>query len=475
MNYRFFFGTIFLFFAHISYGQFFYTDYDEASIWTKMHNEYNKNNKSNNNWEKFYNNYLNTVQRTHDFGVFLKIDNDPNYNLIYKHYDLIGNGIISRYNFKKNNFEIHNSMFFTNDSLEALRGYVRSIKDLTMYTNQSFIKYETSENSKINYEIKLGRDFNKIGYGMGANLFLSNYSRPLDQFSIKIKYKNIGSLISVIELDTLDLNGDVFDRHLYLHTLSYTYKNLNVIFGESIIISGINSSLRLKYLNPFHLWSWENIGSAENGMNAFLFSGVSLKLNEINRLYAEILIDDINFHNKNAFFLNRYAYLIGFHKIAFPFKSSNIWFEFSSVLNQVYQSFHLSHTYVHNNFPIGHYLGNDFNLFRIHYAQIDKNSKIKYYFDFAYSKNGDNGIEKNFTTPWENFDGTLNKEYVPLEHPSNPLKKEIEFEIGIEINYDNKIYFISSIQSQVHSINNSTMKNVNGSLRFWTYLNFFKK
>ena len=171
MNYRLFFGTIFLFFAHISYGQFFYTDYDEASIWTKMHNEYNKNNKSNNNWEKFYNNYLNTVQRTHDFGVFLKIDNDPNYNLIYKHYDLIGNGIISRYNFKKNNFEIHNSMFFTNDSLEALRGYVRSIKDLTMYTNQSFIKYETSENSKINFEIKLGRDFNKIGYGMGANLF----------------------------------------------------------------------------------------------------------------------------------------------------------------------------------------------------------------------------------------------------------------------------------------------------------------
>ena len=66
----------------------------------QKYNEYNENNKSNNNWEKFYNNYLNTVQHTHDFE-FLKIDNDPNDNLIYKHYDLIGNGIISRYNFKK--------------------------------------------------------------------------------------------------------------------------------------------------------------------------------------------------------------------------------------------------------------------------------------------------------------------------------------------------------------------------------------
>ena len=67
------------------------------------------------------------------------------------------------------------------------------------------------------------------------------------------------------------------------------------------------------------------------------------------RIYGELLIDDINFHKENAFFLNKYAYLLGFQKTSFPLNSSNIWFEYSNVLNQVCQSFHLL-TFTHTGF-----------------------------------------------------------------------------------------------------------------------------
>ena len=36
------------------------------------------------------------------------------------------------------------------------------------------------------------------------------------------------------------------------------------------------------------------------------------------------LIDDINFHKKDAFYLNRYGYSFGFHQTGFPRNTSNL-------------------------------------------------------------------------------------------------------------------------------------------------------
>ena len=62
-------------------------------------------------------------------------------------------------------------MFFTNNRSNAIRGYVREIKDVTMYTNQAYVLAKLKSSSGINLNIKIGRFFNKIGYGLGANLF----------------------------------------------------------------------------------------------------------------------------------------------------------------------------------------------------------------------------------------------------------------------------------------------------------------
>ena len=153
-NYYKIIGLIF-WIAHVCHGQFFYTDYQlvdkwletgSGSFYTLIDSTKYKNNK------KF------VEKNNHHFGIFLNYKNKSKLNSIYNRSDLIGNGLITNYKFNVPHVEIMNSMFFTYDSLEASRGFVRTIKNVTMYTNQSYLKiYNQTEN--LNYSLKIGRDF----------------------------------------------------------------------------------------------------------------------------------------------------------------------------------------------------------------------------------------------------------------------------------------------------------------------------
>lgn len=420
-------------------------------------------------WEKYYLS-KGYSQTTHSFGLAIKL-NESNNKILYQKSDLIGDGFITNYRFNYKNLEILNSMFFSNKSEEASRGFVRTIKDVSMYTNQAYLSYKFLKDDFINFNIKIGRDFNRIGYGIDANLFVSNFSRPFDMLSFNFKYKDIKSSISVIELDTMKVNSLVYNRFLYLHTFEFLFENFRILIGESLIVSGENQLLSLKYLNPFHLWSWENNGKGEEGLNAVLFSGISWTFHNTNRLYLELIIDDINFHRKNAFFLNRFAYLIGFNKVNFPFKSSKFYLEYSSVLNQVYQSFHPSHIFVHMNYPIGHHLGNDLKFFRAHFSSLILSYNTKLFFDLAFVEKGQNSLETEFKALWENNDGSINESYVYPGHPSKPIVSNFEFEIGLQLKIKKQIFLTLSLQGQKSSNYDEDLFLFNSSARLWFYSN----
>ena len=366
MNKNFLYKLILISIFNSSYGQFIYTGYQDYESWL-ITNSKNKMEHldATNPWNKYKIDKTITYDKIHNFGIFFNIHNSSLTNIYQKKSDLIGNGFLTNYHFTINGLKIANSMFFSNNRSEAERGFVRTIKDVTMYTNQAYLKYSSGFN-ELQYSLKIGRDFLTKGFGYGSKIFFSDFSRPFDQLTIESNYEKLNGTLSVISLDTLYNHN----RFLYMHSFEYSNESLNIIFGEAVISTGTNESLDIKYLNPINFWSWENIGSTNNGLNAFLFFGLSWMPKKKIKLYGEILFDDINFHTKDAFFLNRYAYLVGLHKTSFPFETSNIWFEHSSVLNQVYQSYHPTHIFVHRNFPIGHYLGNDFANFRFHYSQI---------------------------------------------------------------------------------------------------------
>jgi len=457
------FGLIFLI-AHVCHGQFFYTDPQNAYQWleTKSGNFFISSDSSN-LWMKYSDNKKLLFDKNHHFGIYFNINNKSKLKSIYNRTDLIGNGLMTQYKFIIPNIEIMNSMFFTYDSLEAKRGFVRTIKNVTMYTNQSYLKVH-SETENFKYSVKIGRDFYRIGHGINAALYASDYSRPFDQLSLSAEYGKIKGNFSIIQLDTIyDHN-----RFAYFHSFDYKTDKLHLTIGESIISTGKRESVNIKFLNPFHFWSWENLGSTNKGLNAFLYTGLTWLPQAGLRLFGEVIIDDVNFHTKNAFYLNRYGYLIGLQKTQFPFKSSNFWFEYSNILNQVYQSFHPTHIYIHRGFPIGHYLGNDFINTRLHYSQIFKEGTVKLFVDLSYLIDGNNGLETPFDNPWENGNGELIEDYEPPSHPTPPNSKWIEFEIGSEIRVRRLTYITISGQYYESTLQNSSSDFTIG-LRFWSY------
>ena len=450
--------------AHSCYGQFFYTESNNYNVL-----KYSENNSYGlgTNQPKAWNSYLEAksvnYKRPHHFGLFINYRNNSNSNIIQEKSDLIGNGLLTNYRFNYEKFEVTNSIFFTYDHNEAKRGFVRTIKNVTLYTNQAYFKYTNSLDS-LNISFKLGRDFLIEGYGNSAKLFFSDYSRPFDQVTINANYKKIYSKISAISLD--DVND--YERYLYMHSFSFRNKWIDFSIGEAIISSNINESIDIKYLNPFNFWSWENIGSTTNGLNAILFSGMNFKINPLLNLYCEILVDDINFHQKNAFYLNKYAYLVGFKFISFPFKTSLFWIEGSNVLNQVYQSYDPSHTYTHRGYPIGHNLGNDFINYRMHYSQILKYKINKFFIDYSYLIKGQNSLETFFENPWENNKGEFDVNYKHPGFPTPPLNFFYEFNFGLELRLKDYTYLILSLENNNYVKNNLSSKI---RLRFWTYLN----
>ena len=371
--------------------------------------------------------------------------------------------MLTNYRFNYKRLEISNSIFFTDDYIEAKRGFVRTIKNVTMYTNQAYFKYSNSLDS-LSFSFKLGRDFLIEGYGNTAKLFFSNYSRPFDQITLTANYRNLYNKISAIRLDDLDN----YERNLYMHSISYKSEKLDFTVGEAIISSGLSESINIKYLNPFNFWSWENIGSTTNGLNAFLFSGMSFKVKPSLNVYFEILIDDVNFHQKNAFYLNRYAYLLGVKFISFPFKSSLLLIENSNVLNQVYQSYDPSHVFTHMGYPIGHQLGNDFINYRMHYSQILKSKINKIFFDYSYLIKGKNSLETPFENPWENNNGEFNVNYKHPGFPTPPLTYFCEFNFGLEIKLKDYTYLILSLENNNYNEEKLLSKI---RIRFWTYMN----
>jgi len=452
--------------AHVCHGQFFYTDSRDSKHWLQTH--FNSLNQSydypQNNWLSYGLNKDIKWKNGHSFGAFIHLKNENKLRGVIQKSDLIGNGVLSAYRYTSPHIEIMNTMFLTDDVNNAERGFVRTIKNVTMYTNQAYLKMLNSTD-QLKYSIKIGRDFLTIGHSLNSNLFVSDFSRPFDQFTLEADLGKLNALFSVIELDTM-MNHN---RYLYVHSFGYKSEKLSITLGESVLISGVSKSINIQFLNPFSFWSWENIGSTTKGLNALLYAGITWLPQNGLRIYGETIIDDINFHQDNAFYLNRFGFLIGLQKTGLPFKSSNLEIEYSNVLHQVYQSYHPTHIYTHRGFPIGHFIGNDFINIKIHYAQLMQSSKIKPIIDISYLMDGANGINTRFDNPWETEEGEFLKDYIPPSHPTSPVTTCLETEIGAEIKIKTASYLTITARHQLKSIEKESTTDMGIGIRFWSY------
>lgn len=262
---------------------------------------------------------------------------------------------------------------------------------------------------------------------------MSDFSRPFDQLTLQIKQNYISGIFSILELDPID----EYDRTLYLHAIKYKSNKFELTLAESLIKTGKGLPKNLSLLNPLLPWAWEEVDREDIKINGFLYLGFTWFPLTGWRLFGEVLVDDVNFHNPGAFYLNRFGYLAGVQKTGFPLATSNLWMEYSNILNQVYQSYRPYHIYTHRKYPIGHYLGNDFDSWRLHYSQLMHKSQIRPFLDITYIRDGANGLDTPFDNPWEDENGLL-PDYVPPSNPTAPITYVFETEIGAEFTWENK-------------------------------------
>ena len=382
-------------------------------------------------------------------------------------YDIYNNGLYTLAELNLGPLVIVNSMFATNDSLESLKGSVKSAAGIYGYTNRAFIKTEFFTKSVKN-KVLFGREYFSIGYGKMDNLIFGNGSRPFDQTLWVTDYKNYSGSVGVIQLENMNNKK----RFLTFHSGSLSNNKFSVTFAEAILYSGENRSLEWQYINPVLFWIPEmhNISTGEG--NGFLYAGFKYLYSPSLSFWYEILIDDYRLVIKDWGGVpepNEIGSMYGIEKTGWPYSSSDIVIEYTRITNRTYQTLTLEETYTHRGIPIGHYLGNDFDLVQFSFSNEIRNGKIKPLISLGYLRDGGNGLDTPFNRPWENSENLINGDYSE-PFPTTPITFYYEAEFSSNIALGESSWINIGAFYQNKKIESESSSSLSIQFRIWLSL-----
>ena len=372
--------------------------------------------------------YLNgdNVQK---FGFFLYNSNKWEHSVIKSlKNDFYNNGLYSMVELKLGSISMLNSMFVTTDSLESIKGGSRNIGGVYGYTNRAFMKMSVKTNN-VNHNLLFGREYFSVGYGKMDKLFIGNSSRPFDQFLWEYKYKDIFGSSGFIQLENINKNK----RYLTFHTFGFSNSKFSFTLAEAILYTGQDRSLELQYINPVLTWIPEMHNNTTGEGNGFIYAGIKYFYSVYISFWSEILIDDYQLLFKGqegSGEPNALGLMLGSEVEGWPFLSSSIILEYTCVNNRTYQTQTPEEIYTHRGFPIGHYLGNDFDLLQFSFSNLLIKNKLKPYISLGYLRDGANGFQTPFDTVWEDSE----------PFPTEPITYIAETEFGLEVTLFEKLW-----------------------------------
>ena len=360
--------------------------------------------------------------------------------------DLVSDGIYIDLSHRSPHLSIVNSMYASKSSNDALKGSAHDIKGIYSYTNRSFINLNFELDNFV-HDLTFGRNYFDFGTGKANKLLFSRESRPFDQVRWQYAYKNVsGGLIGI----QLENTGNI-KRYLTAHTFQLDVPNkFRLLWGEAILYTGVNRSVEWQYFNPFLLWTPEIYNGTTGDANGFIFAGFEVNYFPTWQFWGELLVDDyqINKEVKGDLEPNEIGLIAGIQKTGWPFSAATAWLEYTRITNRTYQTPKPEETYTHRGYPIGHYLGNDFDLLQLHYEQtlakpfavsFFKPSVTNLYFDIGYLRDGANGMDTPFDTPWEDSTVTMETGYSE-PFPTGPVTYVSEVEAGVDFHFANGSY-----------------------------------
>ena len=353
-----------------------------------------------------------------------------------------GNGIYTELSMDFGNFKYYNEMCASQSEYQMRRGGGKKVFGLFGFSNQGYIKFNKKVLNQY-HEILFGRAYIDHGHGISGRLLISKWSRPFDQIAWKMEYKELTGSMYVIQLNTMNH----FKRFLAIHNLTYQIsKNIQLSLGESILYAGEKRGLEFQYINPTLLWIpiRENNPLSERG-NSIIYSGIKIKNKKMD-IWYEFILDDYQI-DKEIKEPATYGIITGLSIKNLLKTLENFSLEYTRIPNRTYQTQGEfgQENYIHRNFPIGHYFGNDFDKTFISMDFLNfkiKDFEISPMLNLSYLRDGNEGIQTEWDSPWINDQNYKESFLTP------PVSYIFESELTARIKFNRSTFFEIGIFSK---------------------------
>ena len=337
------------------------------------------------------------------------------------------------------------------------------------YTEQAYLNYK-----KRNFSLKFGRDFIYWGVGHSNTLALSNQNRTMDHLLIKWKYKWLHFSYFHAELDPLKKAEEIESwtyRYLSGHRVDMTPwpGRLTISISEVLLYGGPGKGLDMTYLNPFIFYHGAH-KNKKDPTNVLPTLDIILRPKPWLKCYSSLLIDDIQLEKTRPGDLepNEIGF-IGGVQWSKPFNCSGVVtsLEYVRIANRTYKTPSTWETFIFRNEPLGHPLGNDFDLIDVGFSKIFSNQLLV---DINYRtiRKGEGDIYTDWDEPWLEY--SVDEGYTE-KFPSGVVEKRNEIVLGIQYHYspccglDGKVSYIS--RKNVDHVEGERDSEVHWRIGFW--------
>ena len=362
---------------------------------------------------------------------------------------------------------IVNSMFISNNPDVARKGSSKVWRGLSGYTELAYLR-SYFQYKHLKFDILLGRDFLRFGPGRTGTLLISDASRPFDQYRLSARYKFAKFIFGTLQLNN---HGNVV-RYLSFHRLSiFAAKNLTINLTESILYTGSQGSPAFKFLNPFLLYHAEQLNSTGNSAG----KGNTIESIDIDwypernfHLWGSFLLDDFQIDKKTKGDLepNELGFLTGAGVTNLIIPRNELWVEYAAITNRTYQTPHPDDHYVQRGYPVGYFLGNDFDNLTLFYGQWLQDFPLQPYFKLSYYRNGANGLNTPFDTPWTADSITVESGYGE-PFPTTPVEYITTVQIGFRYQPSYTLGITPEVEYQQSTLRGNQETNWQFRLNLW--------
>ena len=319
------------------------------------------------------------------------------------------------------NFYLKNTMLL-DKSLADQQGYIgKEWRGFVGYAEEAYLQFH--KKNKIEYTFQAGRFYSYWGPGRTGQLLQSYAARPLDQIQASIKYLNWSFAWKASQLDAIGDNN----RYLSAHRVTYKSKWFRLSLNEAVLYGGDSKNIELAYLNPFIVYTGEQINGPALKANTMLSIDGRLFLNN-KSIYFEFLIDDFQADADVIDDLepNELGLILG---ADFSLEKVYLGIEFVGITNRTYKTNVDHEWYIHRNNPIGYGEGSDLwraNVFGRYYYSQD----WQFDCEIDYLVKGEGEMSQPWDTPW-NDDGITMETGYDEAFPTGILEKQFFTNIGI--------------------------------------------